>query len=169
MKRVVTLFALVVAALVALVPSTASAGGWAVAPLDPLPSAQPGEPLTVGFTLLQHGRSPLDVADFPGATVGLGVLADGERRFVEAAPTGEPGRYTATVDIPAGATDVRFRVEMPTGLAMDEQWTTVPLDTGGAATGWVPTWSVPLFGLGAAACAAMLVTAVRRRPVTVPA
>ena len=53
---------LLVAGLLALVvavsASSASAGGWAVASLDALPNASAGQSVDVGFTVLQHGQTP---------------------------------------------------------------------------------------------------------------
>jgi hypothetical protein len=42
----------------------ARAGGWAVTTLDPLPSAPAaGVPVVVGFTIRQHGRTPVALDD----------------------------------------------------------------------------------------------------------
>src|SRR4051812_18205592 len=74
MKRIATvLVGVLVAALAALVPAVASAGGWAVPSLDPLPSVRAGAPVDVGFVLLQHGRTPVVAADWSGAAIGIAV------------------------------------------------------------------------------------------------
>ncbi len=50
-----------------LVPTT-SAGGWAVVVLDTVPQGvQPGQTLTLGFTVLQHGVTPTNT--FYGTTI----------------------------------------------------------------------------------------------------
>lgn len=73
------------------------AGGWAVVTLDELPvAATAGEPLTIGFTVLQHGKTP---------TTGLSpvitaILPKQEQFMVTASEEGEPGHYTATLIFP---------------------------------------------------------------------
>ena len=49
--------------------SAASAGGWAVTILDELPSPIAGEPIQVGFTILGHGISPMDVSEGVGVNI----------------------------------------------------------------------------------------------------
>ena len=49
----------------------AFAGGWAVITLDELPTnVVAGEPLTIGFTVLQHGKTPMDGL-YPNVTATL--------------------------------------------------------------------------------------------------
>ena len=73
------------------------AGGWAVITLDELPmDVVAGEPLTVGFTVLQHGRTPMDGLE-PTITA---HLYKEEFFEVEAEPSGKPGHYTATLTFP---------------------------------------------------------------------
>jgi mono/diheme cytochrome c family protein len=75
----------------------AFAGGWAVITLDELPAGVvAGEPLTVGFTVLQHGRTPMDGLD-PTITA---TLPKSESLVVHAKPEGETGHYTATLTFP---------------------------------------------------------------------
>ena len=73
------------------------AGGWAVITLDDLPTyIAAGEPLTVGFTVLQHGKTPLDGLE-PTVTAYL----NNEQKFVvEAEPDGPSGHYTAKLIFP---------------------------------------------------------------------
>ena len=73
------------------------AGGWAVITLDELPTnVVAGEPLTVGFTVLQHGKTPMDGLE-PTITANLYK----EQEFVvNAEPDGKPGHYTATLTFP---------------------------------------------------------------------
>jgi hypothetical protein len=81
--------------LIIVVP--AFAGGWAVITLDELPSnVIAGEPLTVGFTVLQHGITPMTDIQ-PTITA---KLSDGEKMVVPAEPKGEPGHYVATLTFP---------------------------------------------------------------------
>lgn len=82
-------------ALVFTVP--AFAGGWAVITLDAWPGdAVAGEPLTIGFTVRQHGQTPMAGLD---PTVTASLLRD-EQLTVRARPDGEPGHYTATLTFP---------------------------------------------------------------------
>lgn len=73
------------------------AGGWAVITLDGLPTdAVAGETLTIGFTVLQHGRTPMDDLD-PTVNVHL----DKTNAFVvHATRDGKPGHYIATLTFP---------------------------------------------------------------------
>jgi len=76
----------------------AFAGGWAVITLDELPTGVvAGEPLTVGFTVLQHGKTPMDGLD-PTITA---TSSNSESFVVHAKPEGETGHYAATLTFPA--------------------------------------------------------------------
>ena len=82
-------------ALVFVLP--AFAGGWAVITLDELPAGViAGEPLTIGFTVLQHGRTPMSGL-YPTVTAKLFASED---LFVHAESDGEPGHYVATLTFP---------------------------------------------------------------------
>ena len=82
-------------ALVIAVP--VFAGGWAVITLDELPSnVVAGKPFTVGFTVLQHGRTPMSGID-PTVTA---ELSASEKVVVDAEPEGNPGHYVATLTLP---------------------------------------------------------------------
>lgn len=93
------LIALGVLAMLVLAPA-AMAGGWATVGLSSTPAGtQPGDPWTVDLTVLQHGRTPLvDVQ--PTVTIRSG---DATRTF-DAAPTGKPGVYRASVVFPTAGT-----------------------------------------------------------------
>ena len=81
-------------ALVFTVP--AFAGGWAVISLDELPAnVVAGEPLTVGFTVLQHGHTPME-----GLTPTVTAFHKDTRFIAEAEPSGKPGHYMATLTFP---------------------------------------------------------------------
>jgi hypothetical protein len=74
----------------------ALAGGWAVITLDELPSgAVAGEPLTVGFTVRQHGRT-LMTGLYPKIT----AISGGEKLVFPAKAEGGQGHYTATMTLP---------------------------------------------------------------------
>jgi hypothetical protein len=78
--------------------STASAGGWAVTSLDKVPAPVPGQSVDVGFTVLQHGVTPVDMP----ADVGIEVTAaDGTTSYFPAVHDGRVGHYVAAVVFPA--------------------------------------------------------------------
>jgi hypothetical protein len=102
-SRTLLLFAIL---LLLLIPVPALAGGWAVITLDELPSgAMAGEPLTVGFTVRQHGRT-LMTGLYPKVTASLGE----ENLVFPAEAEGEPGHYTATLTLPT-AGDWQWGIE----------------------------------------------------------
>jgi len=73
------------------------AGGWAVITLDELPSnIVAGEPLRIGFTVLQHGRTPMTNLE-PTITA---KLSFDEKLVVYAEPEGKPGHYVTTLTFP---------------------------------------------------------------------
>ena len=73
------------------------AGGWAVITLDELPvNATVGEPLKVGFTILQHGQTPTTGLS-PKITV---TLLKDEQFVVIAEEEGAPGHYSAELTFP---------------------------------------------------------------------
>lgn len=75
----------------------AIAGGWAVITLDELPSnVVAGEPLSIGFTVLQHGRTPMTDLH-PTLTA---KLSSAETMVISAQPNGKPGHYVATLTFP---------------------------------------------------------------------
>lgn len=101
----------VLLALLAVLP--AYAGGWAVITLDELPSnVVAGEPLTIGFTVLQHGRTPM-TGLYPTVTANL---SEDAKFVVNAEPEGETGHYTATLNFPK-AGDWQWSIQ---AFAMDQ-------------------------------------------------
>ena len=90
--------ALGIALLLSLVVTIpAFAGGWAVITLDELPTdVVAGEPLTIGFTVLQHGITPMDGLA-PIVTV---TQLKGEQLAFRAESDDKPGHYTATLTFP---------------------------------------------------------------------
>jgi hypothetical protein len=83
-----------------LAASPASAGGWAVTTLDEVPSPVAGEDVDVGFTIRQHGKTPVDVEE---AGIAIGP-AGGKRAYFKARQEGPTGHYVATVRFPADGT-----------------------------------------------------------------
>lgn len=73
------------------------AGGWAVITLDGLPTdVVAGEPLTIGFTVMQHGKTPMTDIE-PTVTA---KRSASEKLVVSAEPQGKPGHYVATLTFP---------------------------------------------------------------------
>ncbi|HEX6269430.1 MAG TPA: c-type cytochrome [Anaerolineales bacterium] len=73
------------------------AGGWAVITLDELPlDVVAGKPLTLGFTVLQHGIAPMAGLE-PTVTA---RLSSDEKMTIYAEPEGKPGHYAATITFP---------------------------------------------------------------------
>lgn len=103
MKRLTWFTTVVAAALVFVIgPSPAAGGGWAMTSLDPFDPPAAGQPTTIGFTILQHGQTPVDVPD-----VGIRILGQGQKsEFFPAVSDGPDrvGHYTATVVFPTGGT-----------------------------------------------------------------
>ncbi len=83
--------------LVFVLAVPAFAGGWAVISLDELPTGVvAGEPITVGFTVLQHGRTPLNGLE-PTVTA---TLSKEEQFIVRAEQSGDADHYVATMIFP---------------------------------------------------------------------
>lgn len=79
----------------------AFAGGWAVITLDELPTnVVAGEPVTIGFTVLQHGMTPLNDLD-PTIKVHLDKSND---FVIHAKHDNKPGHYTAEMTLPKAGT-----------------------------------------------------------------
>src|SRR5688500_19100553 len=76
------------------------AGGWAVITLDELPAGVVGgEPYTIGFTVLQHGRTPMTDL-YPTVTA---RIAKGGVLTFSAEPERHPGHNTPVLTFPTGA------------------------------------------------------------------
>jgi len=94
--RIIALLVSISLALAIVTP--AHAGGWAVVVLDALPEGlRAGESVTIGFTVLQHGQTPL-----AGLTpvVRARLSTGGELMRAEALPEGAAGHYTAELVFP---------------------------------------------------------------------
>jgi len=73
------------------------AGGWAVISLDELPSGVvAGEPFTVGFTVLQHGKTPMIDLD------PIIIARSGDEKVrVFVKEEGKPGHYAVAMTLPS--------------------------------------------------------------------
>lgn len=85
-----------------LVPITAvSAGGWAMSSLDPMSVPAAGEEIEVGFTIRQHGVSPVNPDEQGDDPVAVEVRsASGDEAVFTARQEGPTGHYVATVTFP---------------------------------------------------------------------
>lgn len=102
MARIVIAFTGLLVVLSALLAGRALAGGWAVVKLDSVPTAvEAGKEITIGFTVLQHGTSPMpNLGPYIKAT----HVSTGDQIRVDAVDQGEPGHYVAVLVFPkAGA------------------------------------------------------------------
>ena len=96
--------------LAAATAGSASAGGWAVGSLDEAPSGDAGVTEDVGFTILQHGQTPVDMTEDVGIDI---VGANGFHEFFAATGTGTVGHYVASVTFPeAGSYTWSIRMGM---------------------------------------------------------
>jgi cytochrome c2 len=96
-KSVLWILLLLAATLLAGTPVLA--GGWAVITLDNLPGEIiPGQPVTIGFTVLQHGEHPMEGLD---PVITLSQTGTGERLTFTAVLGDGPGHYQATLNIPS--------------------------------------------------------------------
>jgi len=151
---------LVVLTLSALSTIPAWGGGWAIITLDALPaSPQAGEALSVGFTVLQHGRTPL-------AGLSPRIVAthaeSGERVQVEAIDEGAVGHYAATLVLPsAGSWDWTIRAFGDVAQPMPQIHVAPAISVAPQPlTGPVAPW---VFGIAAALSVGGIVLAFRRR------
>lgn len=87
--------------LVLLLAAPAMAGGWAEIVVDARTETTPpieGQPIDLGFTVLQHGETP---AGWEQPTVHVSEAATGRSFDVPAIGSGPDGHFTATATIPA--------------------------------------------------------------------
>ncbi|HYH92055.1 MAG TPA: hypothetical protein VD763_02760 [Candidatus Saccharimonadales bacterium] len=86
--------------LVLLLAAPALAGGWAEIRADAATTTEPpveGRPSGIGFTVLQHGETPVS---WVHPTIHLQNLSTGESMDVAATAEGAEGHFLATVTLP---------------------------------------------------------------------
>ena len=94
MRRTLSLFSVLIIGTLFATAGIAHAGGWAVVTLDPMTqSPVAGQPLSVGFTILQHGVTPYTTGN---AFITV-IDASGRSERFDANPFGAPGHHTAEV------------------------------------------------------------------------
>jgi hypothetical protein len=104
MRHRIPTAALAALAATLILAGTALAGGWANAVMDEPPPPDPpsaGEPITIGFTLLQHGVTPVND---PAPTVTVRNAATGEELSVIATQEGASGHWVAVITFPSDGT-----------------------------------------------------------------
>ena len=152
MRKLLATAVLALATLAVAAP--AGAGGWAVTTLDPLAAAPvAGQPFEVGFTIRQHGRTPVTMEE---AAIIVTDAAGVATRFA-AVPQGPVGHHVATVELPA---DGSYRWAVDQGLGVQDLGT-LHVGSGGAggagaasSDGGSSPWTVALFVV-AAVCAGL--------------
>ena len=103
MRQRATTAALSAIALTLILATSALAGGWANAIMDTPPDdpVSPGQPITIGFTLLQHGVTPVD---WGMPQVVLTNEATGGSVTFDSRPQGAVGHWVAEISVPAAGT-----------------------------------------------------------------
>lgn len=148
------------------IPTVALAGGWSVVTLDSLPGRViAGQETTVGFTVLQHGRTPVG-----GLTPTITLTPDGGGAPVTvlAASDGVIGHYVARFTLPRAGT-WNWTIEafydgpkaMPSLTALDQP---ASGSTSSGARTLIDRAQVPLIAVAAVSTLAALgLAALRRR------
>jgi hypothetical protein len=168
-KTTVLAGALLLAATILGHAPPAGAGGWAVSALDATPVPVAGQELEVGFTVRQHGVSPVN----PDGEVGIEVRsASGVVTAFAARPDGATGHYVADVTFPEAGrftwqilqgwfapTDLGAIDVTPAGSGPDGAGPSVTTTVTERAPWWARTL-VPLVGVAGLA----LMLADRRSP-----
>lgn len=161
MKTRMSLAASLLLAGMLLLASPAMAGGWAVITLDELSGEiVAGEPFEIGFTVRQHGVTPLD-----GLTPIVSARQPGSSVTEQAQAQGKTGHYVATLSFPQGGewewSIQAFAVNQPmpplnvmeaSGIAQSETQNPIPANL-----------SLLAGSLGLAGLAAGLFVALRRK------
>ena len=132
--------------------ASALAGGWANAVMDAPPAEPPtaGEPLTIGFTLLQHGETPVE----SGPTSLVLRARDGTQISAIARRDGPAGHWVATVTLPAPGTwtpevrhDLAIRMEGAQPLSVQSGNGAAATASGGASSASLAAALIGALGL----------------------
>ena len=162
--------------------SAALAGGWAIITLDAPPGEiRAGEAWTVGFSVLQHGQTPVHRLDATTPVEPLLVARNqdaGRRVEVLATPTDGVGHFTAEVTFPVEGQWTWTILPNPlAGDAAFEPLTVLPAvvpqvnaaPPPASVAGLSATGSLRLAAAGVAGLAALLALVQARRRATVRA
>ncbi len=143
--RFLILTVLATLGVIAGVASGASAGGWAVTTLDAVPTPVPGQPVRVGFTILQHGVTPVDLDSDVAIEV---VDARGSNTVFPARLDGPTGHYVADVVFPTAGT-YEWTVHQGWFEPQSLGTVTVAVPAAAVASSDVPTWLAPALAVTA--------------------
>jgi hypothetical protein len=127
MRQRLSLASFIASAALLLSAGAALAGGWATVTLDPgttEPTA--GEPVTVGFTVLQHGKTPVG----QGNVIVEATGPDGQVFAFPARPEGKAGHWVVEMTLPA-AGSWSWAVTIPEQLEVQTHF--APLQVSGAS------------------------------------
>jgi hypothetical protein len=131
--------ALTALAATLLLAGTALAGGWANAIMDEAPQDPPsaGEPVTIGFMLMQHGVTPVDTGP---TMVIVRNASTGEEVRVAANHRGQSGHWVAVITFPSDGT---WRYEVTHDLIVGMKGFN-PVTIGSAGPATAATSSTPV-------------------------
>ena len=154
MQRLLTTLA-IAGGLAVAGSAPAGAGGWAVTTLDPLESPQPHQQVDIGFTIRQHGVTPV-------AVDGVAILVTDAQGATESFPAhadGPVGHYVAAVTFPDSGS---FNWSVEQGWFGHQDLGTVRVGAGAAAGDsgaerWPLAWraALPLLAVGLVMAAAL--------------
>lgn len=143
-----------------LVPTAASAGGWATVQLSSTPDgARAGVPWNVELTVLQHGVRPLD-----GISPTIRIWSGAVARTFAATPAGKAGVYRAEVVFPDAGT---WRWEIWDGFSQTHAYYPVEVGPAAAPAGGSRAWWGAALGIGSLGVAGLVAAGVvlgRRHP-----
>lgn len=137
-------------------PPELAAGGWAITVVDRFDDPMAGEDLNIGFTILQHGRTPVDV---DGVAIDV-VEPDGDRNRFVAQSAGEVGRYRATIELPEAG---RYSWSVIQGWFGRQDLGQLDVSSPPATAWWVTGIGALSGALVVVAATAAVVMALRRR------
>lgn len=94
-RLMLSVVAFALAAATLLTPTSVRAGGWALGTLDTVPQPRSNETVTIGFTILQHGVTPVNPDQ---GDIGIRVSGpDGDVETFPARQEGPVGHFVADV------------------------------------------------------------------------
>jgi len=155
------LVGLVIAIVGVVASAPASAGGWAVTSVDPFDPPVAGADLEIGFSILQHGRTPVDV---DGVIIVVEDPSGATRQFT-AEPAGSVGRYRATIELPEAG---RYRWSVIQGWFGPQDLGAFDVDQPATGAFPVPWVAGPAAAVAAAGVVGLLVVRRRRQPAVSP-
>ena len=122
------------------IPASALAGGWAMASFDDVPTEfQAGSTYDLEYTILQHGRTPVDV----GTSQVRIIASDGTVTAIDAVALEETGRYAVSITFPESGS-WQWEVTQGDFAAQEMGKIEVSAAATGAAAGSVLRWLLPL-------------------------